>query len=387
MDFQRSRSRIATGNVILVGIGAILLVPFRALGEEQQKSPANASKVDARREVDEIVEELRGALRKAATGQTITDDVRRCIADLRRAGGKDASVVLREIYDDDATWTQERVIILRALQELGTAEALTALKQIAGKPGKGARTLAPRAVQAVAALAKDADEISELLASDVPEVRNAAVSALRDKELTDVSVKRLGDLIRSDSWITHNLLSSAFLTDRSTATVARKVDTVLAALPQLKHLKDAEKVDRQTGFTASESALGIYVRGLALMKGTEPVLRERLGTLVSGGLEHKAVVLALALRGDTNTRALVLPIARQDTDGFWRLLAVEGLGAIGTPEDTPLLERIAKTDMYMRPSTSDRTGEAGRMIYPVRAAAQRAIVAIGKRLAPEKAKK
>jgi len=327
---------------------------------------------------EEPVEQLYRAIQEAAKGQTVTEDVLRRIEGLREAGRPDSGTDLRELYGRDGS-VQERTIILLALQKVGTPQALAALKEIALKPGSGARTLGPRAVQAMAALTKDSNQISELLLSESPEARDAAATALSGKELTDVSVRRLGELLRSDSWVTHNLVAAAFATDRSEATADGKAALLFASLPQLERLKDPEKIVPSTGVTARQSALVSYVRALAGMPAADKSLRERLVAAPAGSLEHKVSALALALRKDKTVYPSIVPLAREEQDGLLRLLAVEGLGLVGSAQDLGLLENIANTDPYTRPSMGDRMGQSDRMVYPVRVAAKRAMVTLGKR--------
>lgn len=380
MMYQRSWWLIAVGSVVVVIYSAFLL----AAAEDslrKQKPPSDEAALRTRStEVEEAAEQLYEAIRKAAEGHTVTEDVRQQIVDLQKVSGTDPSDVLREFYEERGGSVQERIIILRALQQVGTRQALAAIKQIAMKPGDSPQTLGPEAVKAFAALTSDPDQIGQLLDSDVPEVRDAAASALSNRKLTDATVRRLGELLRSDSWITHSQVAAAFLTDKSTATAPCKVDLILAALPRLEHLADAKRVLPRLGSTAREMALGQYIRTLAIMEGAEPILRQKRDRLTSESLEHKVVVLALALRGDKSVYPSVLQFAKDDKDALLRVLAIRGLGMIGSRQDINLLERIAETDSYSRPSASDRTNEAGKTVYPVRREAKRAIAQIRKRI-------
>ena len=333
----------------------------------------------ARTQQEEPLEQLYGALEEAEKGgQAVTEDVLRQIAAVREAG-HDPAAGLRKLYDRGGS-VQQRTIILLALQEVGTPQALAALKEIALKPGRTAHTLGPRAVRAMAALTSDPDEISELLVSESPRARDEAAMALSGKELTAVSVRRLGELLRSDSWVVHNLVGTAFATDRSTTTVDRKVELLLAALPQLERLKDAQKIDVNDGSTGLESALNSYVFALCEMLEADEVLRRRLSGASGGSLEHTVLALALALRKDKIAYPWVLQIAREHKSGFVRFCAVAGLGRVGSAQDIRFLESLVADDPYTRKVFyDDRGDEAEQVIYPVRLAAKDAIAALRNR--------
>jgi HEAT repeat protein len=330
-------------------------------------------------EIENATEQLYEAIRNAPWGNTVSEDVRRQIANLRKVTGADPSNILREFYEERGGSVQERTAILRALQHVGTPQALAAIKQIAMKPGKEAETLGPQAVKAFVALTDDPDQIGQLLDSASPEVRGEAVMALSGRKLTDATVRRLGDFAHSDSRTIHSNIAAAFFTDKSTATVSRKVDVILATLPQLEHLADAESVIPELGRTSREMALGGYIYALATMAGAEPILRQKRDEFTPESVERKAVVLALAWRAYKSVHSPVLQIARDDKDGFLRLMAVIGLGTIGSPEDISFLKRLADVDDYTRSQVNDFSGGKEQTEYPVRWEAKRAITKIEKR--------
>lgn len=382
MACPRSLWSVAIGGIAIVVASGLMLAAAED-SVEKPKPPGDTANSHTRSaEVENAIEQLYDAIVKTANGQGDVKDVRRGVANLRKIGGVDPSDVLLEFYEERGGSVRERSVIVRTLQEQKTPQALAALRQIAMKPGREAGTLGPKAVKALAASTEDTDRISELLAADASDVREAATVSLSGKELTDAAVQRLGRLLDSDSWITHSQVVSAFFTDRSTATVARKVDLLLAALPRIEHLADAGKVNRTIGTTPREATLYAYIKALAMMKGSEPVLLKKRDELTAGSLEYKVVVLALALRDNKSVYSSILPIAQGDKDGVLRMLAVEGLGKIGSTKDIDLLERISKNDSFTRSSVSDKTGEAGRTTYPVRREARQAVIRIRKRMTP-----
>lgn len=304
--------------------------------------------------------------RQAATA--VTEDIRQQIAKCREANHNPAAA-LRELYGF-AGPVQERTLIILALKELDTPEAITALSEIALEPGRDGSTLGPRAVQALAAMTSDADHVSTLLASESPRTRDEAAMALQGNRLTEASVRRLGELLSSDSWVTHNLVATAFATDQSADTAKQKAHLLLAALPQLDRLADVPPDRLPFGSTSRDVVLNSYVFALAHMPGAGTLLREELATVRAGSVAHDILVLALALRGDGTAYSSVLKLAQDHPNGFVRSLAVTGLGIVGSTRDIAFLESVESNDPYTALSSGRDPGE---VIHPVRLAAKSAI--------------
>ena len=324
---------------------------------------------------DDLVDRLSDAIEQAKE-QKLTEDVRQRIEDVRKAG-IDPAATLGQLYAEYGKGSfQPCTVILLALEDVGGPEGLDALKAIALNPGDGGSTLGPRAVKAMTVVTLNPEPISEVLESNSPPTRAAAAMALHGKKLTAACVGRLGELLRSDDWITHNLVTAAFATDRSTNTAAQKIDVLLAALPQLEHLKAAPPAKIGISSSPRDAALQAYIFALANMPGGEEILRAKLPEVVAGSESRRVLSLALAERGDKTVYPTVLEIAQKESSGMLRALAARELGTIGTARDIELLESLAADDPYTAISKSCE--EADKVVYPVRSAAKEAVTKLRK---------
>jgi hypothetical protein len=337
----------------------------------------------------ETRDELLGILFEAigaATSQTVTDDVLHAI-DAYREAGFDAADGLKELFMRHAAVPggnsiQIGTVIVRALERLGSPEAVKALKDIARVPSTSGDTLAQLAIDAIAKLTIDPDQLSQLLDIESSRTRNAIATGLQGKELTELSIRRLGELLRSDSWLTHNLVATAYATDRSTVNAQLKLELLLGALSRLRHLRNVEENELIWGSTAEEAALNSYIRALADMPGADQIIRDKLADATPGSAEHKLLALAAALRRQRVAYPFVLQIATEEKSGFLRSVAVRGLGIVGSLADIPLLEQLATADPYSRPGIHAQGGEPN--VYPVRNVARVSIAELRKGAAAKK---
>jgi hypothetical protein len=99
------------------------------------------------------------------------------------------------------------------------------------------------------------------------------------------------------------------------------------------------------------------------------------------GRARDAVVLAQALRGDLTVRPDVVKLAQDPEAGMFRTWAATALGRVGTSEDLPVLQELARTDPLARESQPLPPSLPGswRKVYPVREAARTSIDRIQKR--------
>lgn len=313
---------------------------------------------------DELLDDIYAAL-QASSGDRLDDSVRKQIIAYRDSGFPVAAG-LKALYEREGT-VQERTILLAALHELGGPEGLTTLKELALKPGNSGATLGPRAVKVIAEASRNPDDVAALLESDSAETRDSAAMALQGQQLTPKAVEQLGQLLKSKSWITHNLVATAFATDTSTTTANRKIELLLAALPNLNDLTPDPAVP--LGESARDPAFNQYVSSLANMPGAETLLQQQFAAAQVNSPVYDALALASALRGNQAARSRVVELAESERNPSVRALAVQGLQVIGTSEELPLLQRIATSDPYF--VTSHKLPR--KQTYPIRRSAQNAI--------------
>jgi len=328
---------------------------------EEDADPVAPKIADAKRR-------LRGALDNAQRGQKLTEDLSLAVKALAEAGGSElAAAVLGKEYQNSVLrrlFGRARVVIL-ALKDLGTLDAKKTLGDIAMRSA-GGPLLGGGVVRAYAAMGASAAELIQLMDSDDPVVRDEALCRIGGLPLSKDEVDRLGKELDSKSWLVRQGVAAAFGLDTQVG-AEDKIDLVMASCKTLNDLENADKVipESRLGFTDKEMALQCYLRSLTLMKGAENTLRRYLAS--NDSTERSLAALALAGRGDEAARDEVIRIIGESDDGYLRMLAVPKLAKIGKESDKAMLQNLAESDPYKRPSF--REGKEVEW-FPVRDAAK-----------------
>ena len=165
------------------------------------------------RELDNAIEQLCVTIAKAGVKHSVTEEVRQQIVNYQKAKGEDLCKFLREMYDGWGWYYGPRVVTVQILREQGTPQAAAVLKGIALNPGENALALGRLAVEAFLELETDVEQIIELLDSDISNVYLPAWRALRGKELTEVTVRRLALYLDSNVSDVHNQVATTFSHD------------------------------------------------------------------------------------------------------------------------------------------------------------------------------
>jgi HEAT repeat protein len=316
-------------------------------------------------------QQLQALLDGAAANQKLTEGIMQALRSLTQAGG-DPAAALREEYQRSVGNVQRASVVLQALKELGTPAAQKALVEIALNPGQDGFTLGARAVEAYAATGVGATDLAALLDSREPQVRDVAIQKMAGLPLDRPTLEKLNGTLNSPSWVTRNLVATALGTDPQAGTAADRVGMLMSSSRTLGDLENAEQILPQYAQTAREMALGIYAGSLSAM----PTAGRALWSYVSSGttMQRSLAAVALARQGDKAAREPVLRVIRETDDGFVRMMAVAALETLATEQDKTLLESLATTDPYQRPSL---TAE-GPSRYPVRDAARRVLDKLNK---------
>lgn len=337
---------------------------------------SNPSPVESREKLSrDLVEQIRN---DSSHTQQLSEQVKIVMKELADKGGDMISLLAEEFQKPpggEGNFASRNTIIINALKAIGSEEAKTALLNMALEDIPQISIIETRAAEAFIALAKDSSEIAQLLSSAEPAVRDVAGGELAGKPLTSEAIAALIAFQESNSkfWRAHDLVASAFGRDPLPDKAAEKIDILFKALLQLEQLPDEGPVWVEAGITGPEAALGSYITAMSSMPGADDVLRRRLES--ADGLQWTMIVIALANRGDEEVHDKLLQIIKTTTDGNIRTMAVTGLYHIGTKDDIPLLQELAKSDPYTRHGMLPKgeTSHSMGTIHPVRYAAERVL--------------
>ena len=309
-------------------------------------------------------------IKLSSSSQQLSEKCKKILETLQKQG-IDCEKILSELYKEDGS-AEERMVVIKALQELATDKAKETLIEIAKNPGRTAHTLGPRAVKALTALTDDSTMISQCLESTISESRDAAAQELAGKELSSIAVSRLGELLKTNSWISHNLVATAFTTDTSKQMTHEKINLIVNTIPKVEAVitlnKDSLLVE--VPWNSQEMAMQSYLSALSGIKSGKTYLENQC--ISSKGVTQQMIVLSLANQGEKGMLYDVRKIVNETGSGFIRTMAVNSLAHIGESGDIKLLEQIKKGDSFKRtyqaPRDSSETDH-----YPVREAAEKAI--------------
>ena len=345
-----------------------LAIIDRELDEEDRRSREQFVQLQVQPDLgDQLVEEIfKGGDKQELTG--------RAKALIQQMVGEGASVValLAELYDRRAS-VRKRTAVINALGEAGSPDAAEALLAIAMDPGGEKKTVGPRAVGAFVALTDDSTEIARLLQSSDPGTRYAAARALGGRDLSSEAVEALDVLFRSSSWMSHHRAAAAFAKDKTSRTVARKVDLLLLRAMEIdKRVSNEDRVPSGIRWTPREMVKVSYIRALSRMPGADESLLGRYKT--ANETQRKFIAIGLGLRKHHEIRPDLVTIIRASKDGFLRTQAVRALYYVGTEDDIELLGELLRSDPFKRPVESHhRYAKGPEDDWPVRYEAKRVL--------------
>ncbi|MBN1973198.1 MAG: HEAT repeat domain-containing protein [Sedimentisphaerales bacterium] len=337
-----------------------------------ENTPEKKQIMDVDSKISYTVNDLITEIKSSINTQKLSEKCKGILKELQKQD-IDCEKALHELYKQDGI-VQERTQIINALQALGTGKSKEILIEIAFNPGMTANTLGPRAVKALSAITDDSTMISRCLESPNAQTKDVAAQELAGKKLSPPAVSRLGELLKTDSWITHNLVTTAFKTDTSDQTNNEKINLLLNAIPGIDKVitlhKDGTLVELM--WNSREMVRLSYISAFVEMRDADTNLRNALA--IANPEQRTILVIALGLRKHKDMRPEILNIIKTTQDDLLRTMAVESLSFIGTKEDIPMLRQLASSDSCRRSYISDTQGQM--VSYPVREAAEQAIKVI-----------
>jgi len=381
---------------VSVGAAAVIAVGTYLFAARDNRRVAPITKRDDR-QTDPVVPQpapATDAVVPPAKPTSASPEVRALVTGLNRArpgAEADDAVAALTRHGDDAVAEIGRQVAaelldgggqhqsVRVLLAINSEPARDTLRRMAlGEIGKVGTPVAGEAAQAL--LKSDPNQARTLLASTSPQVLLPTMNALDGKPLDGGQVKQLrACLANADGpvrWRAAGLLVANTTGALAVDAVAAVGDALTAAAEQ----PNANAMySRPGGNTNLEMSALRYINCLKASHVDVRQLSELAGRLK--GRARDGVVLAQALRGDQSVRPHVVKLARDAEAGLFRSWAAVALGRIGTAEDLPMLQELAKTDPLRREAQLPATQLPGswKTVYPVREAARASIARIEKR--------
>jgi len=225
---------------------------------------------------------------------------------------------------------------------------------------------------------EDKSQAAKLLVSDRSDVQNAALLAMKGVSLGPDLLHRLKDLLASPvnavRWSAARVLGA----DPGDKFTREKVEMIVGAIERVIQLPNAEQRYPRSSLTHAEVEWHVYIQVLKEMPSADAALKE--ATAETKGVTRKCLLLARGQRGDRSALGGIRDIIQDPDAGMLRAWAALTLGHLGSEKDIPTLKRIAASDPLKRQpgGCPPPPGHAPEM-FPVRAAARRAIANIEKR--------
>jgi hypothetical protein len=268
---------------------------------------------------------------------------------------------------------------VRALQAINSPQARETLRRMAlGEAGKGGGDIEGRAAQAL--LKNDPKQARALMAATAPQVLLPLLNSLDGKRLDAALVKQLKVCLTNKDGPVRWRAAAVLANGTGGALAVEAVEAIGDALTAAAEPPRASTLyPRGGGNTYLEMSALRYINALkaAHVEGRQMT---ELATRLQGRARD-GVVIAQALRGDQTVRPEVVKLAQDAEAGMFRTWAVTALGPVGTPEDLPMLQELAKTDPLSREDQPPPPSLPGswRKVFPVREAAKTTIDRIQKR--------
>lgn len=268
-------------------------------------------------------------------------------------------------------------IWIEMLKKINTPQSRALLRRLAMGEVK-TRNLYDQSQAARSLLACDKTECWMLFSSTNPGVLNSALDAVAGQLVEE---KRL-EVLKTCS--KHSNTSVRFA---AVGVLGREAPRWLAldalecigqALDSIGPTADIDISENRGQFPHRKPEEAAYLQVMFALKEVRvdnQTLHQLAATKTGRGRD--VINLALAHRGDSSVRASMLKLAQDPKADLLRAWAVSGLSKIGTPDDVPVLRKIASTDPLTRViMTCSIPADGDRPYYPVRVSADNAILAI-----------
>lgn len=239
---------------------------------------------------------------------------------------------------------------------------------------------------------KDASAARNLLASDSREVRIIGIRAMsvgKDFQLSHAIWNDVQHLLASDSLRDRQL--GAILVGRDTGgdvSPKQKVQGLLQSLAGLEDLAGADKLVgfRPPGFQCREADIATlaFIDALKSMRGVEMEFW-RSNTPAQPGPVRDSLLMVRFFKGDATANEEVRRIVREHPSAPLRWKALAVYDQVGTTNDLPILEAVAREDAALVKNWTPHIGrrwpedDIPRDHYPLREMATNVIATIQKR--------
>jgi hypothetical protein len=306
-------------------------------------------------------------------------ETEKAVADLASNGSAAVEEIGRQLSDRPSDFARVHYSVL-VLKKVNTEQSRGLLRRVAlGEMTGGNANLADWAAGAL--LACDPTEVWKLLAATNPQVLVTSLNAVGKQTLNRERFGLLVANMKHDDTLVSGLssmviaqLATGELADEAAASVIQ----ALKAVPARTKDKDTKPIAGfiSVALTPAESLYRHYISALVAVGVKNDTLRKLAKGLT--GKEHDAIVVALAARGDTTVRLELIKVVLDQEAAMLRVWAVDGMRTIGTPDDLPLLRKLAESDTFSREAHNCLDGKRDPN-FVVRNAAKDAISAIEKK--------
>lgn len=161
--------------------------------------------------------------------------------------------------------------------------------------------------------------------------------------------------------------------------VQEKIATIITTMEKVEEIQDVNKPfpNPMALGTIGDHIYASFIDAMAKMPKADEYLEQATDKVK--GKSRWSVIIARANRGDTRVKSEIYKIINDPTAGSMRAYAVHSMDEIGTPEDLPMLQKLAASDPLEVEVSSDlisKDGKKMRKYYPVRTRAEFAIKCI-----------
>jgi len=279
-----------------------------------------------------------------------------------------------------AKFEKEAVLVLKEIGTSGAQEVLLNMALGQGKFGSPDRWAARNYIEAV----KNKADIRKLLVSKSPDILSDALLALKGQPIDEQLLKQLEELLESNDYFVRLNAAMVIGQDPGEKYSEQKVSAIINAIDKAEKWPEAHQ--QFPGYlsygTIADHMYFRLIDALGTMKGLDVHLQDVSNE--TKGKTHWCILIARAQRGDSSVKDKMYEIIRNSNAGLLRSSAVWSLGRIGTLDDLPFLQEVAKTDPLQVPAPQGSlpdpvTRKRPDKIYPVRKQAQQTIQWIEKR--------
>jgi HEAT repeat protein len=305
-------------------------------------------------------------------------DTAEAVADLARHGAAAVDEIGRQLANRPFDTLRVHTSV-RVLQAVNDERSRTLLRQLSfGQMTGGKPDLDHWAAQALVAC--DPAEAWKLLSAPVQNVRATALNAIKGQPFDADRVALLVACLKDPERVIRGLAAWTLADGADNKLAPEAARAIVAALAAVADLPDAKGTEPIGGtypptiaLTPSERCYADYMRAVRVLRLDNKSLEETTKTLT--GRARDSVTIVRGRRGDPTARPDLIKLCQDSQAGMFRAWAVQAMHEVGTPEDLPMLKKLAETDPLVREGPVAPVHVTGPM-YVVRHYAKEVIAAI-----------